>query len=78
MDMGESMKIGSKIGTLIGTFVGIIFGLALTPTVLDYAKSIETSTNASTLVQTFAPYIPLFWVLGILGIAGAIMYKELA
>jgi len=69
--------VGARLGSLIGTFIGVVFGLALTPQVISYAHDVETNANASDLVKMFAPYIPLFWVLGILGMAGAIMYKEL-
>ncbi len=71
------MNTSSRLGELIGVFIGVVFGLALTPTVTSYANTIATDNNSSALVQLFAPYIPLFWILGLLGIAGAIMYKYL-
>lgn len=64
-----------KVGEIIGAFISAIFGLALTPKVSEYAKNVENDNNSSDLVILVAPYVPLFWVLGVLGIAGALMYS---
>ena len=65
-----------KIGEIIGAFISAIFGLALLPTVGQYATAIENdTTNFSSLVIMLAPYVPLFWLLGCMGIAGVLMYK---
>lgn len=66
----------AKVGEIIGAFISAIFGLALAPTVGSYATTIESdTTNFSALVIMLAPYIPLFWILGTMGLAGALMYK---
>ena len=65
-----------NVGEIIGAFISAIFGLALMPTIGEYATTIEDdTTNFSALVRLLAPYLPLFWLLGCMGIAGALMYK---
>ena len=65
-----------NVGEIIGAFISAIFGLALLPTVGEYATAIEAdTTNFSSLVIMLAPYVPLFWLLGTMGIAGVLMYK---
>ena len=69
-------KATGSVGEIIGAFISAIFGLALAPTVGQYATSISSdTTNFSEIVRLVAPYIPLFWVLGCMGIAGMLMYK---
>lgn len=65
----------ANVGEIIGAFISAIFGLALLPTVSSYAKTIETDTNSSELMVALAPYVPLFWLIGTMGIAGVLMYK---
>jgi len=69
------MAADIKIGEIIGAFISAIFGIALTPQVSSYAQIIVDDNNSSDLMVLFAPYIPLFWLLGCMGIAGLLMYK---
>lgn len=77
--MGEIQKMGgtqkANIAEIIGAFISAIFGLALTPEVSKYAKVIENDANSSDLMVLLAPYVPLFWLLGCMGIAGLLMYS---
>jgi hypothetical protein len=65
----------ANIAEIIGAFISAIFGLALTPEVSKYSKTIENDNNSSDLMVLLAPYVPLFWLLGTMGIAGMLMYS---
>jgi len=68
--MATSMK------DLIFTFLLIIIGLALTPTVQEQVNSV-TGTGGSNLTGAalaIAKLIPLFWVIGLIGVGVGMVY----
>lgn len=82
MKANRKFRVGSRremgavnIAVLIIVFITIVIGLGFTPKIMEKSNEIQNDANASDEVKTIAPYIPLFYVLMILGIPGAYIYK---
>jgi hypothetical protein len=67
--MGETQK------TLLEGLVVIVIGLALLPVVISFVTSAKVNTTGA--VPTLLDLVPVFWVLVVVGVGAAMIYKSM-
>lgn len=70
--MPDDMTV--DIVSIVGIFISVLLALGLMNTVSDYATGISEYANSSEIVVMIAPFIPVIWLVGCFGIAGAMGY----
>ena len=65
-----------SMGRLFIAFILIIIGIALTPTVVEQVADVtgDGGNNLTGSASALMSLLPMFWVIGILGVAVALIY----